>query len=133
MFFFSLYTAFAFGVNFLFFAAFPYIFMRAPYAFSVSQSGLTFLAIGIGVLTGGVTPIIIDRVIYQKMHREAIAGGKTHVEPEHRLYSAMIGSLGIMGGLFWFGWCAAKGVHWAPMLLAAILFAWGNLCLFVRV
>lgn len=132
VFFFSLYTAFAFGVLFLFFAAFPYIFSRPPYSFTTSQSGLTFIAIGIGVVLGGSTSIIIDRTVYQKKHRAAVAAGIPNVDPEHRLYSAMIGSWGIMIGLFWFGWCAERGVHWAPTLLGAIPFAWGNLCLFVR-
>jgi hypothetical protein len=38
VFFLSLYTAFAFGMLFLFFAALPYIFMRPPYSFDTSQS-----------------------------------------------------------------------------------------------
>ena len=93
---------------------------------------MTFIAIGIGVAFGGLTGILVDRHIYQKKHREAVAAGKRFADPEHRLYSAMLGSWGIMIGLFWFGWCADKGVHWAPTLLGAILFAWGNLCVFVR-
>ncbi|KAF1849023.1 MFS general substrate transporter [Cucurbitaria berberidis CBS 394.84] len=130
VFFFSLYTSFAFGVLFLFFAAFPYIFSRPPYSMTVSQIGLTFIAIGIGVLLGGITCVIIDRKYYQKKHQEALSEGRSHADPEHRLYSAMIGSWGIFIGLFWFGWCAEKGVHWAATLLGAIPFAWGNLCLF---
>lgn len=130
VFFFSLYASFAFGVLFLFFAAFPYIFARPPYSFTTSQAGLTFIAIGLGVLLGGVTSIIVDHLVYQKKHQQALTSGKTSVEPEHRLYSAMIGSWGILIGLFWFGWCAASGVHWAPTLLGAIPFAWGNICLF---
>ncbi|KAH7383974.1 major facilitator superfamily domain-containing protein [Pyrenochaeta sp. MPI-SDFR-AT-0127] len=130
VFFFSLYTSFAFGVLFLFFAAFPYIFALPPYSFSTSQAGLTFIAIGIGVLLGGITCIVVDRYLYQKKHHEAMAAGRPYADPEYRLYAAMIGSWGILIGLFWFGWCAGKGVHWAPTLLGAIPFAWGNLCLF---
>ncbi|KAJ4384828.1 hypothetical protein N0V86_000431 [Didymella sp. IMI 355093] len=105
VFFLSLYTAFAFGVLFLFFAAFPYIFMRPPYGFDTSQSGLTFLAIGLGVLLGGLTGVLIDHLIYQAKHRLAMGRGETHAAPEHRLYNAMMGSWGVP-------------------------FAWGNLCLF---
>lgn len=131
VFFFSLYTAFAFAVLFLFFAAFPYIFARPPYGFTLSQVGLTFLVFGIGVMMGSATSVVVDRTIYQKKHREAIAAGKTNADPEHRLYSAMIGSWGILLSLFWFGWCADKGVHWAVTLVGAIPFGWGNVCLFV--
>lgn len=116
---------------FLFFAAFPYVFAGPPYHFDVSHVGLTFLAIGTGVLIAGATGILIDQKIYQVHHRKAVSEGQAHAQPEHRLYNAMIGSLGIPIGLFWFGWTADKGVHWAVPVLAAVPFAWGNLCLFV--
>jgi hypothetical protein len=131
VFFFSIYTAFAFGVLFILFAAIPFIFQREPYSFTVSQAGLAFIAVGVGVLLGAMTCIVVDQTLYQKMHRKAIAGGNTHVDPEHRLYSAMIGSSGIVIGLFWLGWCAGTGQHWAASLAGAVPFAWGNICLFV--
>jgi hypothetical protein len=115
---FSIYTSFAFGVLFL-------------YDFTTSQAGLTFISIGIGVLLGAATSITVDRVMYQKQHHKALADGKQQAAPEHRLYSAMIGSGGIVVGLFWFGWCAGTGQHWAVCLVGAIPFAWGNICLFV--
>lgn len=64
-------------------------------------------------------------------HREAVVAGQAHAQPEHRLYNAMIGSLGIPVGLFWFGWTANSGVHWAVPIVGLIPFAWGNLCLFI--
>jgi hypothetical protein len=131
VFFFSLYTGFAFAVLFLFFAAFPYVFQRPPYSFTPSQSGLTFIPIMIGVFAGGMTTIAIDRTLYQKKHRQAISKANPNADPEHRLYSAMFGSWGMVIGLFWFGWCADKGVHWAATVLGVIPFAWGNTCVFV--
>ncbi|CAN9373587.1 unnamed protein product [Alternaria alternata] len=130
VFFFSLYTGFAFAVLFLFFAAFPYVFTRPPYSFTPSQSGLVFIPILIGVILGGITTIIVDRTLYQKKYRETVSNGKSHVDPEHRLYSAMGGAWGMVIGLFWFGWCADQGVHWAPTIIGVIPFAWGNLCVF---
>ncbi|KAB2103605.1 Polyamine transporter 4 [Alternaria gaisen] len=130
VFFFSLYTGFAFAVLFLFFAAFPYVFTRPPYSFTPSQSGLVFIPILIGVILGGTTTIIVDRTLYQKKYRETVSNGKSHVDPEHRLYSAMGGAWGMVIGLFWFGWCADQGVHWAPTIIGVIPFAWGNLCVF---
>ena len=116
---------------FLFFAAFPYVFTRPPYSFTPSQSGLVFIPILIGVILGGITTIIVDRTLYQKKYRETVSNGKSHVDPEHRLYSAMGGAWGMVIGLFWFGWCADQGVHWAPTIIGVIPFAWGNLCVFV--
>ncbi|KAF2742373.1 MFS general substrate transporter [Sporormia fimetaria CBS 119925] len=131
VFFFSLYVAFAFGVLFLFFAAFPFVFQRPPYNMDTEQTGLLFLAIGVGASLGGVTGIVVDRHMYQKHHRHAVSSGKGYAAPEHRLYSAMIGSLGLPLGLFWFGWTAEKGMHWAIPAAAAIPFAWGNMCIFI--
>jgi hypothetical protein len=126
-----MYTSFAFGVLFLLFAAIPYIFQRPPYYFTVSEAGLAFISVGIGVILGATTCILVDRTFYQKQHRRAVTKGDTYVAPEHRLYSAMIGSFGIVIGLFWFGWCASTGQHWATCLAGAVPFAWGNICLFV--
>ncbi|KAF2871670.1 major facilitator superfamily domain-containing protein [Massariosphaeria phaeospora] len=131
VFFLSLYNAFAFAILFLFFAAFPLVFQRPPYNFTTSQSGLTFLGIGLGVLLASLTGVLIDRSIYQPQHQRASAAGKPHAQPEHRLYSAMVGSFGIPLGLFWFGWAAEAGRHWAVLVVAAVPFAWGNLCLFI--
>ncbi|KAH7130283.1 MFS multidrug transporter-like protein [Dendryphion nanum] len=130
VFFLSLYTAFAFAILFLLFAAIPFVFQRPPYNFTISQSGLTFIAIGIGVLLAAMTSLVIDRMIYQKFARKAIEQGQTHAQPEHRLYNAMIGSLGIPVGLFWFAWTADRGDFWAIPIVATVPFAWGNLCLF---
>ncbi|KAF2175705.1 putative bicyclomycin resistance protein [Zopfia rhizophila CBS 207.26] len=131
VFFLSLYSAFAFAVLFLFFTVFPFVFQGPPYSFTTSQVGLTFLAIGLGVGMAGITGIVIDRTVYQRHHREALGAGYAYAQPEHRLYSAMIGSFGIPVGLFWFAWTADKGVGWGTPVVAAIPFAWGNLCLFI--
>ncbi|KAF2737472.1 MFS general substrate transporter [Polyplosphaeria fusca] len=130
VFFLSLYTAFAFGVLFCFFAAFPYVFQRAPYSFSTSQSGLAFVAIGTGVLVASVSGVLFDHFFYQKQHALAVAAGKSNTAPEHRLHGMKWGAFGIPVGLFWFAWTAESGVHWAVPIVAAVPFAWGNLSLF---
>jgi hypothetical protein len=83
------------------------------------------------VLLGGVTGLLIDQFMYQAQHRAALARGDAHAAPEYRLYNAMMGSGGILVGLFWVGWSAGKGAHWAVVLVGSVPFAWGNLCLFV--
>ncbi|KAF2274989.1 MFS general substrate transporter [Westerdykella ornata] len=121
---FSLYSAYAFAVLFLFFAAFPFVFQRPPYTFSLSYAGLPFLGTAFGVLLGAAAVILIDRKWYQKHVRNGDA------TPEHRLYSAMYGSIGIPVGLFLFAWSAGKGVHWSVPVVAGVPFGIGNLCLF---
>ena len=65
---------------------------------------------------------------YEKSHKEGRAG---IVPPEHRLYAAMMGSFGLPIALFWFGWTSRVDIHWISPVLAAIPFAWGNICVFV--
>ncbi|KAF2095630.1 MFS general substrate transporter [Rhizodiscina lignyota] len=127
--FFSLYSAFTFALLFTFFAAFPLVF-REVYGFNTYQNGLVFLAIGLGVVLAAASCIWFDVIFYQEQHRKAVAGGRIHVAPEHRLYGAMAGAFGITIGIFWFAWTARKGVHWIVPILATVPFAWGNLCIF---
>ena len=149
----SLYVAVDFGILFTFFASFPLVYSRV-YHFNAGQIGLTFLPIMVGCLIATVTCLLCDRLLYQKhlarlntahSSEENLESDKEtspnvsqrlppqikHVEPEHRLYAAMIGSFGLPVGLFWFAWTAGTGVHWASPVIATVVFAWGNLCVFV--
>lgn len=127
----SLYVGFNFSVLFAFFAAFPYVF-RSVYDFSTEQSGLVFLALGVGCALAVPTVIICDRLLYQPHVRRSHADGKKGVvAPEYRLYPAMMGSFGLPIGLFWFAWTARPGVSWASPVVAAVPFAWGNLTIFI--
>jgi multidrug resistance protein len=124
----SLYTAFAFAILFAFFPAFPLIF-GGVYGFTVSQVGLAFLGIAVGVIAGTATALIIDVYLYQNRFRKAVNGV---VAPEHRLYAGMIGSFGIPIGIFWFAWTSRRSVHWIVPIIGSVPFAWGNLSIFVR-
>ncbi|EEU34320.1 uncharacterized protein NECHADRAFT_50413 [Fusarium vanettenii 77-13-4] len=122
-----LYVSAEFGTLFSFFAAVPYTFGKV-YQFSIEESGLVFLSIVIGCLLGLVTVILCDVFLYRtKAHKYP----PHQIPPEHRLYPAMIGSIGLPIGLFWFAWTARPGVSWASPAAAMIAFAWGNLCVFV--
>ena len=130
VFFFSLYTAFNFSVIFGFFAAFPIVF-QGVYQFDNGFSGLTFLGIGLGCCLGVITAIVVDRIWYRKAYLKSHSEGRAGiVAPEHRLYVAMMGSVGLPIGLFWFAWTAREDVHWISPVLASIPFAWGNLSIF---
>lgn len=126
----SLYNAFTFSILFAFFEAFPLVF-GGIYGFSVSQVGLAFLAIGLGVLFAVGTALFFNQKFYLKQHERVIARGGTVVAPEHRLYAAMVGSFGITIGLFWFAWTSRASVHWIVPIIATIPFAWGNTSIFV--
>lgn len=90
--------------------------------------GLAFLSIAVGSVLGSCTVILIDRLVYQKRYAKLLGG---QVAPEQRLYAAMVGSLGLPVGLFWFAWTAKEEVHWISSVIAAVFIVWGNLCVFV--
>ncbi|KAL3422614.1 major facilitator superfamily transporter [Phlyctema vagabunda] len=127
----SLYTAFNFAILFSFFAAFPYVF-RTVYGFTVEESGLVFLSIGIGCILAVPTVLLCDHFLYQPQVRLSHSTGSNGtVAPEYRLYPAMIGSIGLPIALFWFAWTARPSISWASPVVAAIPFAWGNLSVFI--
>ena len=127
----SLYIGFSFGILYSFFAAFPYVYARV-YGFDIQQIGLTFLSIAVGSILGSVTVILLDRLVYRRRYAVWRSQGAIGtLPPEHRLYAAMVGSISLPCGLFWFAWTARQDVHWISSVIAAVLIAWGNLCIFV--
>jgi len=124
----TIYVSFAFGVLFAFFVAYPYV-LGSVYGFSLGQTGLAFVAIIIGIILAVVTFAILDRTLYAKAKARAPPGKMP--PPEERLYTSMLGSLGIPVGLFWFAWAAQPSIHWISPILAGIPFGWGITCLFL--
>jgi len=112
---FSLYVAFAFAVLFAFFAAFPIVF-TGVYRMNPGESGMAFFGVGIGVLLGVASAIVGDRLIYRKKLDAATANGTLPLPPEERLFPAMVGSLGLPIGLFWYVNAAALIRAWAEWL-----------------
>lgn len=122
-----LYVAFAFATLFCFFASVPYVFQNI-YHFSLKDTGLVYISIVVGCLLGLLTTILCDIAFY----RPQIPRHPPHqIPPEYRLLPALVGSVGIPLGIFWFGWSARPGVHWASPVVAIMPFAWGNICLFI--
>lgn len=113
---FSLYVAVNFGIIFTFFASFPLVFSQV-YGFNSGEVGLAFVLIMVGCLLATTTCLLCDKLLYRKQSSGAnrlgngletisvhlnheVSHNKGKVDPEHRLYSAMIGSLGFPVGLF---------------------------------
>ena len=122
-----LYVACEFGTLYSFFAAVPYVF-QTQYAFGVEQSGLVFLSIVVGCLLSLVAVMACDVLLYRP---QVAKHPPNAVPPEYRLFPAMMGGVGLVASLFWFGWTARSSIHWASPAVAIMPFAWGNLCIFI--
>lgn len=123
----SLYVACGFATLFSFFAAVPLVF-QGIYGFGIEESGLVFLSVVVGCVCGTVTVVLCDILLYR---RQAANLRGQQVPPELRLYPSLIGSVALPVSLFWFGWTSRADISWASPLIAVMLFAWGNLCVFI--
>ncbi|KAK0102658.1 hypothetical protein ONS95_006262 [Cadophora gregata] len=122
----SIYTGFSFAMMFSFFGSYNYVF-QSVYGFNQKEIGLTFLGILVGFFFAVISFGIFDATLYTKASIKA----NHNPAPEHRLYAAMLGSIMMPIGLFWFAWAPGKDVHWIVPVLAGVPFGWGSLAIFI--
>lgn len=125
----SLYVAFVFGILFIFFGVFFWVF-QSTYHFTFEQSGLVFLAIALGCVLGVVVVGLCNGLYYERVsHRFP-----PHMTPpEYRLLPAIIGSLLLPSSLIWFAMTAKETIHPGWPITAIVVFGAGNICLFIGV
>lgn len=97
----TIYTAYAYAMIFSYFASFNYV-LSLEYGFSLQQIGLSFLSIVIGYCLAGLMFAILDATLYARARKAASLQDRALQHPEHRLYAALIGSIFVPPGLFWF-------------------------------
>jgi multidrug resistance protein len=117
----SLYVAVVYGVLYLLFCTFTFVFAQ-QYGFGSGIVGLSYLPTGIGMFFGvGLFGSFSDRIIKGKQAKgEAIV-------PEDRLPHWMTVTSGLLIGisLFWYGWSTEKAVHWIVPMLGVAVFTFG--------
>ncbi|KAL6791122.1 major facilitator superfamily domain-containing protein [Trichoderma sp. SZMC 28013] len=123
----TLYTGYAYAVVFSYFASATYVY-TLDYGFDSRDIGLSFISVLIGYLLACVTYLVIEKTLYARAARQAPNGRPA---PEHRLYSAMAGSIFLPIGLFWYAWAANPGGHWAVVVASGIPFGLGAFVLFL--
>jgi hypothetical protein len=122
-----LFSAILLGILYLFFGAFALIF-RETYGFTLWQTGLSFLGIFFGMLACSASEPIWQRV-YDRLVRQ----NKGVPEPEFLLPPAILGSLLVSVGLFWFAWTTFSHIHWIVPIIGSGLFGCGTLLVFTGV
>ncbi|RAL16798.1 MFS transporter [Aspergillus homomorphus CBS 101889] len=116
----------AFCTMFVLNVAIQATFDKAPYNFSIVEVGLVYLAPTIGY---GFSSILGGRWIDRIMAREARkanrvdADGKLTYLPEDRMKENIwLASTIYPAAFIWFGWSLDKGLHWAVVCVACIVF-----------
>ncbi|RDW89990.1 MFS transporter [Aspergillus mulundensis] len=127
----DLYSAILLGILYLFFGAFPLVF-KTTHGMNLWQVGLTFLGIIFGMLIAAASNPLWNNIRTRLVVRRDQVGSGTS-EPEYRLPPAILGSLLIPFGLFWFGWTMYPSVHWMVPVVGSAVFGCGVLLVFTGV
>ncbi|EEQ87916.1 MFS multidrug transporter [Blastomyces dermatitidis ER-3] len=125
--FWNFYIAVVYAILYLCFVAYPIVF-RQIRGWSVGESGLAFLGIGVGSLTTVAVEPLLRRMI--NSHKLDPETGK--VPPESMVSVVCIAAILIPAGELWFAWtCAPATIHWIAPILAGIPFGAGNTAVFI--
>ncbi|KYK57778.1 Major facilitator superfamily domain, general substrate transporter [Drechmeria coniospora] len=121
----SIYMAIIYGTLYLCFAAFPIVFQQGR-GWKPGVGGLAFMGIAVGMMLTTIGTIFDNRR-YQRV--AAKAGGMA--PPEARLPPAILGSILIPVGLFWFAWTNGREIHWIVPIVGSAFFASGIVLVFL--
>lgn len=123
----SIYTAFIYGLLYLFLTAYPIVFQQI-HGFSKGVGGLPYFGMIAGQLIGGMSIILS-----QPWYAHKLAANNNVTVPEWRLPHVIAGSVAFAGGLFWFGWAGYKeSIHWIVPTLSGLLTGFGLLVIFLQ-
>ncbi len=107
------------------FPAFPIVFELGR-GWGPGMSGLAFVGITVGTLAA-MAHSIYDSKRYSEVSKAH--GGAA--PPESRLPLALIGSVLLPIGLFWFAWTNGPEIHWIVPIIGSAFFAMGLVLLFL--
>lgn len=121
----SIYMAIIYGTLYLCFAAFPIVFQQGR-GWSPGIGGLAFVGMAIGM-----TIAVIGTTIDNKRYARVAAAHGGNAPPEARLPPAMVGSILIPAGMFWFAWTNGSDIHWAVPIAGSGVFGAGIVLIFL--
>ena len=116
----ALYVAIIYGVLYLLYTTFTFVFERF-YGFSSANVGLVYIANGIGMLIG----LFIIGSSSDRLLKSLAAKHGGELKPEYRLIPLMFTCWLIPIGLFLYGWTAQYHEQWAVPLLGTLFFGIG--------
>uniref|UniRef100_A0A060T6E5 ARAD1B15224p n=1 Tax=Blastobotrys adeninivorans TaxID=409370 RepID=A0A060T6E5_BLAAD len=113
----TIYMAVLYGLLYMFFFAYPVIFMEGK-GWSASLTGLTFIPIMVGVLLSTAVSPFVNKDYVKRAKRYTDRG---EVPPaELRLIPMMVGCWAVPIGLFIFAWTSYPSVSWVGPTLAGL-------------
>ncbi|KAJ5511935.1 Major facilitator superfamily domain general substrate transporter [Penicillium expansum] len=123
----SIYIALAYSLVFFYFQAYPIIF-GGVYNFTVEQTSLTYIPIGVGAASSGFVALYYD-MIYEKAKK--LNKVWTSSPEYHRLPMSCIAGPCLTISMFWLAWTAKPTMHWAAPVMSGFIFGFGFQTIFI--
>ncbi|KAK5105108.1 hypothetical protein LTS08_001382 [Lithohypha guttulata] len=129
--FWNVYIGIVYGILYLCFVAYPFVY-NGVRGWTISQSSLAFVGIGVGNLVTIVAANPIKRMIESHKPRTDPRTGVSEVPPESMMSVVCIAAILIPVGILWFAWtCLPISIHPAISIAAGIPFGAGNAAVFI--
>ncbi|PWY85914.1 MFS multidrug transporter [Aspergillus heteromorphus CBS 117.55] len=124
----STYMSVIYGLLYLFFTTITSVF-EETYGFSTGLSGLAYLGIGIGFMTGLLCiALTSDKIVLKLTARNAGV-----FEPEMRLPTMIFFSCLLPVSFFWYGWSAKYHVQWIVPIIGMAPFGIGMMGVYMPI
>ncbi|KAL8705669.1 MAG: hypothetical protein Q9201_001237 [Fulgogasparrea decipioides] len=119
----TFYLALNFAVLFQWFIAVPAV-LHLVYDFTLQHIGLAFIAAIVGALVSTLTSSLIEAFT----NRQNGCTSMANMAPiEYRLIPAMLGSLGMIGSLFWIGFTAKPTISSIVPIIGTGVYVWSSM------
>ncbi|KAK1708871.1 putative efflux pump antibiotic resistance protein, partial [Colletotrichum acutatum] len=113
--------AISFGLYVLVLSSFASLWMD-KYGQSETQSTLNYIALAIGITISSQAGGPLMDYIFRRLQDRS----KGDTTPEFRVPYLIVGVVLLPVGLFWYGWAAERGMHWAFVAVGAAIFTCGT-------
>ncbi|TVY59640.1 putative transporter, partial [Lachnellula suecica] len=123
----TLYTAFIYGILYLFLEAYPIVFAEIR-GINTAVATLPYIGLIIGVLIGcGIV------IAFEPRYNRKLKANNNIPVPEQRLLPMMVGATIFPIGLFWFAWTGNySSIHWIVPTLSGLLTGAGIMTIFLQ-
>jgi hypothetical protein len=124
----SIYMAIIYGTLYMLFGAFPIVFQQGR-GWSQGIGGLAFVGVAVGMIAA-----VIYSILDNKRYNRVIEASDSGIAPpEARLPPAIVGSVVMPVGLFWFAWTNSPSIHWIVSIMAGAPFGFGMVLVFLYI
>ncbi|KAJ8065196.1 hypothetical protein OCU04_005904 [Sclerotinia nivalis] len=121
----SLYMAIIYGTLYMMFGAFPIVY-QIQRGWSAGIGGLAFCGVAVGMMSA-----VLYSVWDNKRYNATAARHNGAAPPEARLPPALLGSICLPVGLFWFAWTNSPSIHWIVSIIGTAPFGFGMVLVFL--